>query len=111
MSNLTDRVKQVVNAKQISDTAAQEMASMSTDEQEKCLEKILSDEMKGTVQDIQKFKQLKINDEVIYVNNQAGDAEFTTAEKCIRYTTSFESDVAETSDENDVKLKYPKNFR
>ena len=59
MEKLTDKVKRAVDDKKLSETAAMEMATMSPAEQDACLEKILSGEIKGRVRDIQKFKLRK----------------------------------------------------
>ena len=59
LEKLTESVRRAVDDKKISETAAIEMSSMEAEEQESCLKKILSGEMKGTVQDIQNFKLQK----------------------------------------------------
>ena len=59
MENLTDKVKQAVDEKKISETAAMAMSNMTVEEQDACLEKITSGEIKGTVQDIQNLKSSK----------------------------------------------------
>ena len=64
MEKLTDKVKRAVDNEKISETAAMEMATMSPEEQDACLEKILSGEIKGRVRDIQKFKLRKMEEEI-----------------------------------------------
>ncbi len=59
MEKLTDEVKQAVDDKKISETAAMELATMTPEEQNASLEKILSGEVKGTVQEIQNMKAPK----------------------------------------------------
>lgn len=59
MENLTDKVKAAIDDKIISETAAMAMASMTPEEQNSCVEKILSGEIKGTVQEIQNLKSSK----------------------------------------------------
>ena len=57
IGRLTEKVKEAIDDKKISETAATELATMTPEEQDKCLEKIINGEIKGTVQDIQKYKQ------------------------------------------------------
>ena len=59
MENLTDKVKAAIDDKIISETAAMAMASMTPEEQNSCVEKVLSGEIKGTVQEIQNLKSSK----------------------------------------------------
>ena len=59
LSKLTPKVQQALADKKISETAAMEMTSMEADEQDNCLSKILSGEIKGTVQAVQKYKLSK----------------------------------------------------
>ena len=59
LEKLIESVKTAVGEKRLSETAAMEMASMTAEEQEACLEKIITGEIKGTVQDIQNFKSSK----------------------------------------------------
>lgn len=56
LEKLTDNVRQAVDTNEISESAALEMSSMSKEDQEECLEKILTGEIKGTIQGIQKMK-------------------------------------------------------
>jgi len=57
MEKLTDKVKQAIDDKKLSESAAaREMANMTAEEQDACLEKILSGEIRGTMQDIQAQK-------------------------------------------------------
>ena len=56
LEKLTENVRQAVDTNEISESAALEMTSMSKEEQEECLEKILTGEIKGTIQGIQKMK-------------------------------------------------------
>ena len=67
LEKLTENVRQAIDDKKISETAAVEMSNMSEEDQEECLEKILSGEIKGTVQEIQKLKtppKIDIEDEL-----------------------------------------------
>lgn len=56
MENLTANVRRAMDEKKISETAATEMASLPAEEQDACLDRILSGELKGRVQDVQKCK-------------------------------------------------------
>ena len=53
MEKLTAGVKSAVDDKSISESAALAMSNLTAQEQEACLEKILSGEMSGTAADIQ----------------------------------------------------------
>lgn len=62
LEKLTESVRHLVETNEISESAALEMASMAEAEQEECLEKIKTGEIKGTIQGIQNFKEpSKIN--------------------------------------------------
>ena len=56
LEKLTENVRQAIDDKKVSETAAVEMSKMTEEKQEECLEKILSGKMKGTVQEIQNLK-------------------------------------------------------
>lgn len=56
MEKLTEKVKQAVDEKKISETAAMELATLTHEEQDACLAKILSGRVKDTVEGIQKWK-------------------------------------------------------
>ena len=56
LEKLTENVRQAIDDKKISETAAVEMSGMTEEKQEECLEKILTGEMKGTVQAIHQLK-------------------------------------------------------
>lgn len=67
LEKLTENVRQAVDTNEISESAALEMSSMSKEEQEECLEKILTGEIKGTIQGIQNLKsppKIEIEDEL-----------------------------------------------
>lgn len=64
MKKLTEKVKQAIDQKKITDTAAMALATMSSKDQDKCMEKITNGELKGTVQDIQKYKQSLADDTI-----------------------------------------------
>lgn len=59
IEKLTPKVKTAIDENKISETAAIELSSLTPEEQDKYLEKILNGELKGTVQDIQKAKSAK----------------------------------------------------
>ena len=120
MDKLTDRVKQAVDDKKISETAAMEIATMTAEEQDACLEKILSGEIKGTVQEIQNFKSSKVETEETTLENSAENISDDVNESG-GDETSFESaSVTEGTEENssenvsgeesETKLTYPKKF-
>ena len=56
LEKLTENVRQAIDEKKISETAAVEMSGMTEEKQEECLEKILTGEIKGTVQAIHQLK-------------------------------------------------------
>ena len=95
MEKLTDEVKQAVDDKKISETAATELATMTPEEQKASLEKILSGEVKGTVQEIQNLKTAKMED-------NSAEKEETVPE------VKLEEPIAKES--AGEKLTYPKNL-
>ena len=114
LEKLTNAVKTAVGEKKLSETAAMEMASMTAEEQDACLEKIITGEIKGTVQDIQNFKSSKEQAEESITESFGGNNEAETEEPAIENVSSeTESstweDTAE-SEKADVKLTYPKNL-
>ena len=117
MDNLTDKVKQALNEKKIGETAASEMATMTAEEQNACLEKILSGEIKGTIQDIQDFKSSKAETSEEIQENSTEEISDTT-EKSVSEKQSevIESVPEENFEENEnnikpeIKLTYPKKL-
>ena len=115
MENLTDKVKQAVDEKKISETAAMAMSNMTAEEQDACLEKITSGEIKGTVQDIQNLKSSKDMAGEPSIENL--DDDVSVDESAVE-TVSEEVDSAsidnsaevETLEESTAKLTYPKNL-
>lgn len=95
MEKLTNEVKQAVDDKKISETAAMELATMTPEEQNSSLEKILSGEVKGTVQEIQNLKTAKMED-------NSAEKEETVPE------VKLEEPIAKES--SGEKLTYPKNL-
>ena len=71
MEKLSDSVKKALEDGKINESAAAEFVSMTIEEQEKCLEKIISGEMSGTVQDIRRYKQgeKNVNDVAIGIDD------------------------------------------
>ena len=57
MEKLTEKVRKAMDEGKISESVAAEFATMTTEEQDTCLEKIINGEIKGTVQDIRRYKQ------------------------------------------------------
>lgn len=64
MEKLTEKVKQAVDDKKISETAAMEMATMTAEEQNECLKEILRGKIIPTVVGVQTWKMLKNFSEV-----------------------------------------------
>ena len=96
LEKLTENVRHAIDEKKISETAAVEMSTMPEEKQEECLEKILSGEIKGTVQAIQKMKTPpkievagEIKTESAEVNQSLNDAKTTTL-KLIDVPEKFE---------------------
>ena len=115
LEKLTESVKTAVSEKKLSETAAMEMASMTAEEQEACLEKIITGEIKGTVQDIQNFKSSKEQVEESVTENFDGNNEVDTEESSIEEVPSEieeslrQGDPAE-SENAEAKLTYPKSL-
>lgn len=111
LEKLSDEVRAAVDDKKISETAAMEMATMSSEEQDACLEKILSGEMKGTVQDIQNFKSSKT--ETSEENLESSEEEISNIEEEPVTEENSEESVS-ASEENiskpEIKLTYPKKL-
>ena len=115
MENLTDKVKQAVDEKKISETAAMAMSNMTAEEQDACLEKIASGEIKGTVQEIQNLKSSKDMAGEPSIENL--DDNVSVDESAVE-TVSEEVDSASidnsaefaTIEESTAKLTYPKNL-
>ena len=57
MEKLTEKVRKAMDEGKISESVAAEFTTMTTEEQDTCLEKIINGEIKGTVQDIRRYKQ------------------------------------------------------
>ena len=114
LEKLTESVKTAVSEKKLSETAAMELASMTAEEQEACLEKIITGEIKGTVQDIQNFKSSKEQMEESVTENFDGNNEVDAEESLIEdVPLETESLIQETpveSEKAEEKLTYPKNL-
>ena len=119
LEKLTEKVKQAIDDKKISETAAIEMTTMLPEEQDACLEKILTGEIKGTVQEIQNFKTQKLKEEITdksieEIPNVAGES---TTEKVPSEVETEPEPVSEENLEANInvegserKLTYPKKF-
>ena len=108
MEKLTDKVKAAIDEKIISETAAMELATLTPEEQDACLEKILSGELTGKVRDIQNFKSSKSEDAEDNVTN----ADETPVSEMPNESVSEENSGAdETTEESEPILSYPKNVR
>ena len=114
IEKLTESVKTAVGEKKLSETAAIEMASMTAEEQEACLEKIITGEIKGTVQDIQNFKSSKEQMEEFVMENFDGNNEVDAEESLIEdvplETESLMQETSVESEKAEEKLTYPKNL-
>ena len=64
MEKLTDKVKTAIDEKIISESAALAMSNMTAEEQDACVEKIMSGEIRDTAQDIQNLSVSKVVEEV-----------------------------------------------
>ncbi|MBR6013539.1 MAG: ParB N-terminal domain-containing protein [Selenomonadaceae bacterium] len=107
LEKLTENVKKAIDDKKLSESAAIEMTNMSSEEQEKCLEKILSGEIKGTIQDIQAQKMTEVEDADSFSEENSD----VTSEQ----DSHVEKNEEKTETENQVpdsesKLTYPKNL-
>ena len=116
MENLTDKVKQAVDEKKISETAAMAMSNMTAEEQDACLEKVMSGEIKGTVQDIQNLKSSSkdmagepstenLDDDV-----SIDELETEAISEEVDLESVNNSVKVEAFEESTAKLTYPKNL-
>ena len=114
IEKLTESVKTAVGEKKLSETAAIEMASMTAEEQEACLEKIITGEIKGTVQDIQNFKlskeQMEESVPEDFDGNNKVDKEESTIEDVPSESESLTQEDTAESEKAEAKLTYPKNL-
>ena len=114
LEKLTESVKTAVSEKKLSETAAMEMASMTAEEQEACLEKIITGEIKGTVQDIQNFKSSKEQMEESvpedFDGNNKVDKEESSIEDIPSESESLTQEDTAESEKAEAKLTYPKNL-
>lgn len=108
MEKLTDKVKQAIDDKKLSESAAREMTTMTAEEQDACLEKILSGEIKGTIQDIQaqKTTEVKNVDEENSSEVSEGDSLGEESEE----KSEMEFATEEKISDEESKLTYPKNL-
>ena len=100
MKNLTEKVKRAIDQKKISDTAAMALATMSSKDQDKCMEKIINGELSGTVQDIQKYKQSVAGDTAKTTSTPSKNRKksINTDNKIIAIPTNFEDQQKDTQD-------------
>ena len=114
LEKLTESVKTAVGEKKLSETAAMELASMTAEEQEACLEKIITGEIKGTVQDIQNFKSSKEQMEESvpedFDGNNKVDKEESSIEDIPSESESLTQEDTAESEKAEAKLTYPKNL-
>ena len=115
MEKLTDKVKTAIDEKIISESAALAMANMTAEEQDACVEKIMSGEIRGTAQDIQNLSVSKVVEEVedslssenVFSNLENSSSEVVVeevlAESVLEENTlSAKSTMASTSEEIEV---------
>lgn len=107
MENLTDTVKAAIDDKRISETAAMAMTSMTPEEQNSCVEKILSGEIKGTVQEIQNLKSSKDKVDESPVENLDEVTEPSADESIIK---DMASEPESVSEESSVKIEQSKEM-
>lgn len=103
LEKLTENVRQAVDTNEISESAALEMTSMSKEEQEECLEKILTGEIKGTIQGIQKMKtppNIEVAEEQITEESAIDNVEIETETE-----TTIEEDII--SNEKSAEIMNP----
>lgn len=102
LEKLTENVRQAVDTNEISESAALEMSSMSKEEQEECLEKIFTGEIKGTIQGIQNLKsppKIEIEDEM----TEEKITEFVDEiEKLAIEDVEIETELEAVSEENSI---------
>ena len=108
MEKLTDKVKQAIDEKKLSESAAREMTTMTAEEQDACLEKILSGEIKGTIQDIQAQKSTETDKVVEEKADEVSENDSFAEETAEKFET--ESETETKISEEETKLTYPKNL-
>ena len=108
MEKLTDKVKQAIDDKKLSESAALEMTTMTAEEQDACLEKILSGEIKGTIQDIQAQKSTETDKVVEEKADEVSENDSFAEETAEKFET--ESETETKISEEETKLTYPKNL-
>ena len=109
MEKLTDKVKQAIDDKKLSESAAtREMATMTAEEQDACLEKILSGEIRGTMQDIQAQKSTEADNIVEEDSDEMSENDFFVDENEEESETKFVTEEKISGAES--KLTYPKNL-
>lgn len=100
MEKLTDKVRAAVDDKTISESAALAMSNMTAEEQDACLEKIMSGEIRGTAQDIQNLSASKIVEEDTLPKNADSDFENSSDESAFE-ENSEESVLEEVKSETE----------
>lgn len=108
MEKLTDKVKQAIDDKKLSESAALEMTTMTAEEQDACLEKILSGEIKGTIQDIQAQKSTETDKVVEEKADEVSENDSFADETAEKF--EIESETETKISEEESKLTYPKNL-
>ena len=108
LEKLTDKVKQAIDDKKLSESAAREMTTMTAEEQDACLEKILTGEIKGTIQDIQAQKSPEVNKVVEENTGEVSENDAPVEEN--EEKSKIESATEEKSSGAESKSSYPKNL-
>lgn len=104
MEKLTDKVRAAVDDKTISESAALAMSNMTAEEQDACLEKIMSGEIRGTAQDIQNLSASKVVEEVeedTLPKNADSDFENSSDESAVEENLK-ESELEEVTSETEL---------
>ena len=95
MEKLTEKVKRAIDEKIISETAAMELATLTPEEQDACLEKILSGELTGKVHDIQNFK----------LSKNGVDKKTEELEPTLSYPKNVRSEIESAADEKILSVE------
>ena len=101
MEKLTDKVRAAIDDKTISESAALAMSNMTAAEQDACLEKIISGNMRRTAQDIQTLSASKVVEKDVQSENVDGNLAEPVSEGV---SLPFESEMSPSSESTIGKL-------
>ena len=107
LEKLTESVKTAVGEKKLSETAAMELASMTAEEQEACLEKIITGEIKNFKLSKEQMEESVPED---FDGNNKVDKEESTIEDVPSESESLTQEDTAESEKAEAKLTYPKNL-